>query len=196
MGRELSMRRLKYYIACTVDKFIARADGSFDFFLMEGDHVADLLKLFPETIPTHFRDQLGITAENQVFDAVVMGRGTYEVGLKEGITNPYPQMKQYVVSRTLKVSPDPNVELVSTDSVAFVRELKQQSGQDIWLCGGGNLAMTLFPEINEMILKVHPILLGAGISLFSGAIELTSLELTDSKIYNNGFMLLNYRLKH
>lgn len=46
-----------------------------------------------------------------------------------------------------------------------------------------------------MILKVHPILLGSGISLFSGAIELTSLELIDSKIYNNGFMLLHYRLK-
>lgn len=63
------MRRLIYYIACTVDKFIARADGSFDFFLMEGDHVADLLNLFPETIPAHFRDKLSISAENQVFDA-------------------------------------------------------------------------------------------------------------------------------
>lgn len=127
---------------------------------------------------------------------LVMGRGTYEVGLKEGITNPYPQMKQYVVSRTFKVSPDPNVELVSSDPIAFIRELKQQSGKDIWLCGGGNLATTLFPEIDELILKVHPILLGAGISLFSGAIELTSLELADSRIYNNGFMLLHYRLKH
>lgn len=89
----------------TVDKFIAREDGSFDFFLMEGDHVADLLKLFPETIPAHLREKLGIASENQIFDAVLMGRGTYEVGLKEGITNPYPQMKQYVVSRTLKASP-------------------------------------------------------------------------------------------
>lgn len=190
------MRRLIYYIACTVDKFIARADGSFDFFLMEGDHVADLLKHFPEIIPVHFRDKLSITAENQTFDAVVMGRETYEVGLKEGIANPYPQMKQYVVSRTLKANPDPNVELVSTDPAVFVRELKQQSGKDIWLCGGGNLATTLFPEIDELILKVHPILLGSGISLFSGAIELTSLELTGSKIYNNGFMLLNYQLNH
>jgi dihydrofolate reductase len=58
------------------------------------------------------------------------------------------------------------------------------------------LATTLFPEIDELILKVHPILLGSGISLFSGVIKLTSLELTGSKIYNNGFMLLNYRLKH
>ncbi len=86
------MRELKYYVACTVDKFIARKDGSFDCFLMEGEHVADLLKNFPETIPAHFRDKLGITAENQCFDAVLMGRRTYAVGLQEGITNPYPQM--------------------------------------------------------------------------------------------------------
>jgi len=190
------MRKLKYYVACTVDQFIAREDGSFDFFLFEGEQVADLFESFPETIPAHLREQLGISAENKCFDAVLMGRRTYEVGLKEGITNPYPQMKQYLFSRTLQESPDQNVELVSTDPLEFVRELKQQSGKDIWLCGGGNLAITLFSEINELILKVHPILLGCGIPLFSGVIQQTSLELTGSKIYNNGFMLLQYRLKH
>jgi dihydrofolate reductase len=147
------MRELKYYIACTVDRFIAREDDSYDFFLMEGEHVADLLTTFSETIPAHVRDQLGITAENQCFDVVLMGRRTYEVGLKEGISNPYPQMKQYVVSRTLGDSPDgaigsaaaARVALISSDPSAFVKELKQQSGQDIWLCGGGNLATLLFP---------------------------------------------------
>jgi dihydrofolate reductase len=190
------MRELKYYVACTVDKFIAREDGSYDFFLMQGEQVADLNAAFPETIPAVFRDQLGITAENQVFDAVIMGRRTYEVGLEEGITNPYPQMEQYVVSRTLQESYDPEIEVISTDPVAFVRTLKQKPGRDIWLCGGGNLATALFSEIDEMILKVHPFLLGSGISLFSGAIQLTSLNLTDSKIYNNGFMLLHYRLNN
>ena len=48
------MRQLKYYIACTVDKFIAPKDGSFDFFLMEGDRVADLVQLFPETMCIRF----------------------------------------------------------------------------------------------------------------------------------------------
>lgn len=189
------MRQLKYFVACTVDQFIAREDGSFDFFLFEGEQVSDLFASFPETIPAHFRDKLGITAANKCFDVVLMGRLTYEVGLKEGITNPYPQMKQYLFSRILKESPDQNVELVSTNPVEFVRKLKQQSGKDIWLCGGGNLAATLFSEIDEMILKVHPILLGCGIPLFSGVIQQTSLELIDSKIYNNGFMLLHYRLK-
>lgn len=190
------MRRLIYYVACTVDRFIARSDGSFDCFLTHGEHVADLFKDFPETIPAHFRIQLGITAENQRFDTVVMGRHTYEVGLKDGFTNPYPHMRQYVISRTFKEAPDPNVALISSDPVRLVRELKQQSGQDIWLCGGGHLAAALFPEIDGLILKVHPLLLGAGIPLFAGGIELTSLELTTSKIYPNGFMLLHYRLKH
>ncbi|GAB4380322.1 MAG: dihydrofolate reductase family protein [Elainellaceae cyanobacterium] len=189
------MRELKYYVACTVDRFIARADGSFDFFLAEGEHVADLFTAFPETIPAHFRGQLGITAANQCFDVVLMGRKTYDVGLKEGFTNPYPQMKQYVISQTLQASPDSNVELISSDPIALVRELKQQPGKDIWLCGGGHLATVLFSEIDELILKVHPILLGSGIPLFAGVIELTSLELTHSKIYNNGFMLLHYQLK-
>lgn len=190
------MRKLKYYVACTVDRFIAGEDGSFDFFLTEGEHVADLLQNFPETIPAHFRDKFGLKAENQCFDAVLMGRRTYEVGLKEGITNPYPQMKQYLFSRTLGESLDQAVELVSTDPITFVRELKQQLGKDIWLCGGGNLATALSSEIDEMILKVHPILLGSGIPLFSGVIQPTSLELADSKIYPNGFMVLHYRLQH
>jgi dihydrofolate reductase len=189
------MRKLKYYVACTVDRFIAREDDSYDFFLMEGEHIADLLTAFPETIPAHVRDHLGITAENQCFDTVLMGRRTYEIGLKEGISNPYPQMKQYVFSKTLKDIPDEAVELVSVDPLVFVKELKQQPGQDIWLCGGGNLATLLFSEINELILKVNPILLGSGIPLFSGVVQQTSLELTDSKIYDNGFMLLHYRLK-
>lgn len=190
------MRKLKYYVACTVDRFIASKDDSFDFFLTEGEHVADLLQKFPETIPVHVRDKLGITAGNQNFDVVLMGRRTYEIGLKEGIINPYPQMKQYLFSRTLEESPDQAVQLVSTDPSKFVRELKQQTGKDIWLCGGGNLATVIFSEINEMILKVHPILLGSGIPLFAGVVQPTSLELTDSKIYNNGFMLLHYRVKH
>ncbi len=190
------MVELKYYIACTVDRFIARLDDSFDFFSMEAEKTADLIKKFPETIPAHFRQQLGITAENQCFDTILMGRRTYEIGLKEGISNPYPHLKQYLFSHSLKKSPDPNVELVSSDAIAFVKELKRRSLKDIWLCGGGNLATVLFPEIDEMILKVDPIILGEGIPLFAGVVKQTGLELSKSKIYKNGFMLLYYRLKH
>ena len=38
------MRRLVYYVACTIDGFIAREDGSFDWCLTQGEHFADLLE--------------------------------------------------------------------------------------------------------------------------------------------------------
>ena len=169
------MRELKYYVACTVDRFIAREDGSFDFFLAEGEHMAALIRLFPETFPGHLRDALGVRAANRCFDTVLMGRRTYWVGVNLGVTSPYPHMKQYLFSSTLKESPDKNVQLVSGDALAFVRKLKKQPGKNIWLCGGGELATTLFPEIDEIILKVNPILLGSGIPLFSGDVKETSL---------------------
>jgi len=189
------MPKLKYYVACTVDGFIAAEDGSFDAFLTEGEHFADLLESFPETVPSHLRDALGIRADNKQFDVVLMGRNTYEVGLKVGVTDPYPTMKQYLFSRTLKESPDENVELVSGDALAVVRDLKQGTGKDIWLCGGGDLAAALFPEIDEIILKSNPVLLGSGIPIISGGVEQIDLELTHSKVYGNGFMLLHYRTK-
>ena len=188
------MRLLTYYVACTVDRFIAREDGSFDFFLSEGEHFADLIDSFPETIPGHLREQLGARDESRWFDTVLMGRRTYEVGLDIGVTSPYPRLRQYVVSRSMRESPDDAVTLVPGDPLALVRALKQEEGMRIWLCGGADLATALYPEIDELILKVNPVLLGSGIPLFAGAVAQRALELAESKIYDNGFMLLRYRM--
>ena len=189
------MRKLIYYVACSVDRFIARTDGSFDFFLTEGAHLADLVDSFPETVPGHLRAALGVTRVNQRFGAVLMGRATYEVGLREGVTSPYPHLQQYVFSRSMKESLSPEVELVSEDALTAVKELKREPGKDIWLCGGAQLAATLFSQIDELILKVNPILLGKGIPLFAGSINETALEFSECKSYSNGFMLVQYRLR-
>jgi dihydrofolate reductase len=189
------MRELKYYIACTVDSFIAEVDGSFDSFLMEGPHLADLFATFSDTVPGHLRNALGVHDENRRFDTVLMGRRTYEVGLAIGVTSPYPHLRQYVFSRTIEESPSPDVTLVSGDPLTSVRRLKREEGKDIWLCGGGTLATAVFPEIDEMILKINPILLGAGIPLFEGVVPKTDLTLTESKVYENGFILARYRMR-
>jgi dihydrofolate reductase len=177
------MRQLKYYVACTVDGFICREDGSFDCFtrqgLGEGDHVTDYLQSF------------------ETFDVVLMGRKTYEVGLKAGVTNPYPTMKSYVFSRTMKESPDKQVTVVSDNPGDVVRRLKSESGKDIYLCGGADLAGTLLAVglIDEILVKLNPILLGSGIPLFAGNVRLTDLERVGCKPYQNGVVLLHYRVK-
>lgn len=190
------MSRQVYYVACTIDGFIAREDGSFDWFLTEGEHFADLLEFFPETIPAHLRDALGVMAENRRFDVVLMGRKTYEVGLQVGITSPYPHLRQYIFSDSMTESPDGEVQLVSGNAVAMVKDLKRDVDKDIWLCGGSELATRLFPEIDELILKVNPVLIGSGIPLFSGTVRPTALEVGVNKSYGNGFRLTHYRVKH
>jgi dihydrofolate reductase len=49
--------------------------------------------------------------------------------------------------------------------------------------------------VDELILKVNPVVLGSGIPLFSGTVEQTRLELTDSRIFKGGVPMLRYRVK-
>jgi len=78
-----------------------------------------------------------------------------------------------------------------------VRGLKEETGKAIYLCGGADLAATLFAEglVDESILKLNPVVFGSGLPLFSGVLEQTDLELADSKTYGNGVVLLRYWMK-
>lgn len=191
------MQKLTYYVACSVDGFIAHADGSHDGFSQEGDYFSELFSAFPETVPSHLRDAMGVQGDNKWFDTVLMGRKTYEIGLKEGVSSPYSHLKQYLFSRSIQESPDDDVELISENAVDLVTSLKSELGKGIWLCGGSNLAATLFANrlVDQLILKVNPFLMGSGIPLFSGEIHQTALALADRKIYDNGVVLLHYEVK-
>lgn len=178
MGTDTSKRRLNYHIATSLDGYVAHPDGSFEGFVMEGPHVADYL----ETISQH--------------GVALMGRKTYEVGLKFGVTNPYPNLDSYVFSRTLASSPHPDVTIVREDAAQFVRKLKQQEGKDLWLAGAGSLASTLFAAglVDALSVKVNPFLLGQGISLVAHLERLQPLALIAAKPYPNGVVLLSYRV--
>ncbi|MBC8075535.1 MAG: dihydrofolate reductase [Chloroflexales bacterium] len=191
------MRDLIYYVASTLDGFIAHHDGSFDGWPWDDDYGVDLFETFPETLPAHLRTPENASVDNKWFDVVLMGRRTYEVGLKEGLTNPYPTMQQYVFSRTMQQSPDANVTLVADNVVDVVQELKQGTGKAIWLCGGAELASTLFAAdlIDQMIVKLNPVLFGSGVPLFAPVVKQAALQLTRHKSYESGHVVLYYRLK-
>lgn len=171
------MRALIYYVAASLDGFIAEPDGRFHRF-PAGDHVAAFL----ETLPR--------------FGAVLMGRATYAVGLEHGVTSPYPMLaEQYVYSSTMTASPDPAVQLVGHDAVEHIAGLKNASGDDIWLCGGARLAGSLWRAglIDQVWVKQNPLVLGAGIPLFGGeGLEPAALRLTDLRRFESGVVELRY----
>ena len=84
------------------------------------------------------------------------------------------------------------------DAAAFVRDLKGQAGKDICLMGGGELARALFEArlIDEIGFNVHPVLLGAGVSLFHPMTRQIDLELLECRPFKNGCVLVRYRVKN
>ncbi len=190
------MRRLTYYVASTIDGFIAAEDGAVDFFPVGGDHGPAITSQYPETLPTKVRETLGIVSHDPTFDTVLMGRRTHDFGVRTGTSNPYSHLRQFVVSSTLPESPDPAIELVSEDPLGFVRELKRQPGEGIWLCGGGELAHALLPEIDQIFLKLYPTVLGAGRPLFgtgSRAVPAVDFRVVTSRVFDDGVAFLKYQ---
>ncbi|MFQ6395155.1 dihydrofolate reductase family protein [Nocardia sp. KC 131] len=189
------MRKLTYYVASTIDGFIASEDGSVDFFPVGGDHGPAIIAQYPETLPTKVREALGIDQRNRYFDTVLMGRKTHDFGVRTGTSSPYAHLRQFVVSTTLPESPDPAVQLIAADPLAKVRELKREDGLGIWLCGGGELAQVLLPEIDQIFLKLYPMVLGQGRPLFGAGPRLpeaAKFRVITSRVFEDGVAFMKY----
>ena len=175
------MRKVTFGGANSLDNYIARKDDAVDWLLW-------------------CKEAGTVMAEYwQTVDTVLMGRKTYEVALRnsKGNTNSYPGIKSYVFSRTLKQGVDPNIEIVSENAADFVKSLKNQTGKDICVMGGGDFAKTLFEAglIDEIGFNIHPVLLGTGIPLFHEMQHQINLDLLECKPFKNGCVLLTYRVK-
>lgn len=174
------MRKVVFGGGNSLDNYFARKDDAIDW-LMWTDEVTRIM-----------------TDYWKRFDTVVMGRRTYEVGLRMGWnSDAYPGVKNYVFSRTMKKKPAPGVEIISADVVEFVRKLKQEQGKDICLMGGGLLAKPLFEAdlIDEIGFNIHPVLLGSGIPIFHEMDHQIDLELLECKSLKNGCVIVTYRVK-
>jgi dihydrofolate reductase len=193
------LRKLTYFIACSLDGFIGDPDGDATAMmrLLDEEYLAYLRDEYPETVPTHGRRALGFDdLPNKRFDTIIQGRGSYELALKEGITSPYAHLREYVASSTLTESPDPNVEIISAGLLGKVRELKaEESESGIYLCGGAKVAGALLDEIDELIIKSYPLVYGRGMPMFESGFAISEFGLESVRAFGNGVVVRTYGRK-
>lgn len=189
------MRKLVYYVATTLDGYIAGPDGGdpsgAEYFPITPDVVQFIVEHYPETLPGPARAALGIDGPGLVFDTVLEGRASYQVGLDAGLMDAYPHLRHLVFSSTLK-GRDPAVEIVRNNALERVRELKGEDGMDLWLVGGGKLAHSLLPEIDRLIIKQNRSVIGSGIPLFAGPFQPHMFQPVDETLLESGLRVLTY----
>ncbi len=176
------MRKVILGLAVTLDGFIEGPNGEYDWCFTDQDY--------------------GLTEFFSRIDALFIGRKSYEIAQQyakenDGIMVPgMPSVKEYVFSNSLQQVKDGAI-LISGDSMAEARKIKEQPGKDIWLYGGAELTDAMMKErlVDELWLSVHPILLGSGKPLFRQQDGRTQLVLLDSKTYETGLVSLRYGIE-
>ena len=175
------MRKVIYGGACSLDGFLADAQGRVDWLHFSKDVEAVMARSWATA------------------DTVLFGRKTWQVAAASGGGNPVGRkIKSYVFSRTLTSLPQRGAELVTDDAGTFVRALKEQPGKDMIVMSGGNLARSLFQAgvIDEIGFNIHPILLGSGVPAFVDAGVRIALELVECRGIDGGCVLVDYRVRY
>ena len=186
------MRRIVVFNNVTVDGFFAGPHGEIEWFKVNHDPEFDEFS----------RDQ------SKTGDALILGRTTYEMmesywPTPEAIkSNPamagvMKDIQKIVFSRTLRAVDERsnwrNVRLLHEIKSEEILKLKEQKGRDIAILGSGSIVqqLTNLGLIDEYNLVVHPVVLGAGKSLFAG-VETKNLRLIKTRAFKNGIVLLCY----
>jgi dihydrofolate reductase len=186
------MRRLVVQQWVTVDNIAAEEDGGLSF--VSGEP-------FSETTDKAFEARLMALIDS--VDTLILGANTYaqskdywpyadeqgEYG--EKLNN----LTKFVASSTLGDAPwgDFPAATVTRDPAATIRELKEQSGKDIWLWGSLKLMRSLVGAgaVDEVRMLVCPASRGQGTRLFEDRQDLRLLEATS---FDNGIALLRYEI--
>ena len=168
------MRKAKLFIASSLDGYIARTDGSVD--LLFTDHDYGYAKFYAS------------------IDTIIMGRKTYDTALKFE-KQPYKDKKSCVFTRRPPNQEFCNLEFTS-NVVGVTRRLVHSANyKDIWLVGGAEINSILLEAglIHEIIIAIHPTILGSGIPLFKG-VRQADMKVIDLTKYDNGLLQVRYQL--
>ena len=182
------------FIAISADGFIARPDGAIDWLAAVERKGEDYgYQKFFDTV-----------------DVLVTGRNTYDVvaGFEAW---PYAGKRAFVFSRSENPPLDPRVTYTSqtpgewlAERYAELVDNRSASGapgaggaepaKDVWLVGGGELIRGFLDEllVDELIVAVHPVVLGGGIPLIPAGTHRHRLRLVSQKAFDSGLVQLHY----
>ncbi len=169
------MRKVILNLCTSLDSFIEGEKGEIDWCFTDQDYsMTDFL--------------------NRV-DTIFYGRKSYELQ-QQLMPQGFPGKKDIVFSTTLKnISKDSTI--INGNIAEEVKKIQQQSGKDIWLFGGANLTSTFLglKLVDELIISIHPLLLGKGKPLFADISDRITLKLTDTKTFSTGLVQLYYKVE-
>ncbi|AKG23537.1 dihydrofolate reductase family protein [Calothrix sp. 336/3] len=166
------MSKITLFIASSLDGFIARENGEIDWLFTDADY--------------------GYTEFYDSIDTIMMGRKTYEQILTFP-EYPYPGKTAYVFHRSPHLYNHPDVIFINQNLLDFVPNIIPNS-KGIWLVGGGEIFHEFLKLnlIDEIILSIHPIILGTGIRLFLNSPDQINLKLNASQKYDSGLVQIHY----
>jgi len=172
-----AMRKIRYAVAMSLDGYIAGPKGEADWIVMDPE--VNFGELWAQ------------------FDTLLMGRRTYEAAVARLGEAAFEGMKTVVVSRTMRHSDHPDITIIPELTRDGMQKLRDQSGKDIWLCGGGELFRVLLEmrQVDTVEVRIMPVLLGTGVALLAPPAQQAKLKLSGHKIYRSGIVSLVYEVQ-
>ena len=175
------MRKLKSYMAISLNGKIAAKDGSVDWL---------------EAIPNPDKLDYGYADFYNSIDTTIQGYSTYKQIMDWGIEFPYVSKTNYVLTRKQNLKNTEHVTFLNENPFQFIEGLKKKEGKDIWVIGGGQINTMLLNEklIDEIQVFVMPIIISDGIDLFEMLPKQSHLELIESKNFPTGVVELKNKV--
>ncbi|HEU4807725.1 MAG TPA: dihydrofolate reductase family protein [Homoserinimonas sp.] len=177
------MAIVQYYVASTIDGFIADSEDNIDWLLQFG------FENFQEDYDRFMAD----------VGAIVMGSTTYEYIIGEGADSwAYGATPVWVLtSRSLPPVPGADIRFFNGEVADVHRDaLEAAQGKNVWVVGGGNVAAQFADRglLDELLLTIMPIVLGSGKQLLPIRAVTEPLTLVDTTPFPRGAIGLRYRL--
>lgn len=167
------------FIGTSLDGFIARRDGSFDF------------------LPADGGEPHGYTEFMATVDAIVIGRNTFETVLP---MKPWPYGKKRVVvlsSRPLDFSAaeGASIEQMSGPPAEIISRLAATGARHLYIDGGITIQRFLRAGlIQRLIITRVPVLIGEGIPLFGSLAHDVRLRHVATRQYPSGLVTSEYHV--